>query len=77
MPKTPLSWNNSVHKTALSRDFLLHSETPKIDASSRHTETPKFNSEKNKQINKQINPWSWHAESYSDGRLSIQREIFY
>jgi len=49
---------NSAHlkqfgeQTALLRDFLLPSETPKIDASSRHTETPKFNSENNKQTNK-------------------------
>jgi len=33
-------------QTALSSDFLLPSETPKIDASSRHKETPKFNLKK-------------------------------
>jgi hypothetical protein len=40
-------------QTALSRDILQRSENKKIDTSSRHTETPKFNSENDKQIT----PW--------------------
>jgi hypothetical protein len=55
--KTPRANNSAQLKqfgaqNALSRDFLLRSEAPKIDASSRHTESPKFNSENNIQTNK-------------------------
>jgi hypothetical protein len=41
-------WKQFGTQAALSRDILPRSENQKIDTTSRHTETPKFNSENNK-----------------------------